>query len=379
MANPLTNSEPSDSGDVRAEAKSIGDDSETDKPRSYKAVDTATFLGWIVGIGASAGGLEAFSELLKNLPTNTGMAFVVVQHLDPRHTSILAELLGSLTRLRVIQVHGEMPVEPDHVYVIPPNAIMVIENRILKLNPPAQDPSRQRRPIDVFLTSLADDAHNCAIGVVLSGALSDGTLGLKAIKAEGGITFAQDGTAKFEDMPRSAISAGVVDFILSPRRIAQELVAIAQHPLRAQPVENLLEDRPTLDRILRYLRKRSGVDFATIQRRLARRMLVHKVETLEQYFELLQREPTEVEALFDDLLIKVTEFFRDAAVFDVLKKVAFPAMVKDRAQGDGCEFGFQVARPARRFIRLLLPCWNIWKTSAFPCRSSCSVPMSASE
>ena len=182
MADPLTNTEPSDSGDARAEAKAVGDESETGKPQSSQGVDTTPFSGWIVGIGASAGGLEAFSELLKNLPANTGMAFVLVQHLDPRHSSILAELLGSLTRMPVIQVHGETPVEPDHVYVIPPNATMVIANRILKLNPP-QDPSRQRRPIDVFLTSLAEDVHNRAIGVVLSGAVSVGTLGLKAIKA----------------------------------------------------------------------------------------------------------------------------------------------------------------------------------------------------
>src|ERR1700693_3285694 len=216
MADPTTHSKRNDVGDASAETKPTGDYLETSKPLTGQGVETAPY-GLIVGVGASAGGLEAFSELLKNLPTNTGMAFVLVQHLDPRHGSILAELLANWTSMPVLQVHNEMPVEPNHVYVIPPNATMAIANRILKLDPPAQQPSHQRRPVDVFFASLAEDAHNNAIGVVLSGAASDGTLGLKAIKAEGGITFAQDGTAQFDGMPQSAISAGFVDFILSPK------------------------------------------------------------------------------------------------------------------------------------------------------------------
>ncbi len=310
--------------------------------------------GLIVGVGASAGGLEAFSELLKNLPTDTGMAFVLVQHLDPRHGSVLAELLASWTRMPVIQVHGDIPVQHDQVYVIPPNATMVIANRMLKLNPPSESPSHQRRPVDIFFKALAEDVHSDAIGIVLSGAASDGTLGLEAIKAEGGITFAQDTTAKFDGMPRSAIAAGFVDFILSPRSIAQELATIARHPLRAQPAENRLEYRSTLDKILMLLRNQTGVDFeqykeATIHRRLERRMVVQKTATAEQYFELLQREPAEVDALFDDCLIKVTEFFRDAAVFDALKKAVFPAIVRDRGRRDvlrvwvpGCSSGEEV-------------------------------------
>jgi len=177
--------------------------------------------GLIVGIGASAGGLEAFSELLRNLPAQTGMAFVLVQHLDPHHESVLADLLGNYTRMPVIQVRDDVRVEPDHVYVIPPNATMVIVGGILRVHRPAQELSHQRRAIDTFLTSLAESMHNRAIGVVLSGAASDGTLGLKAIKAEGGITFAQDATAKFDGMPRSAIGAGYVDFVLPPKRIAE--------------------------------------------------------------------------------------------------------------------------------------------------------------
>ena len=187
--------------------------------------------GLIVGVGASAGGLEAFSELLRNLPADSGMAFVLVQHLDPYHQSILADLLGNYTHMSVMQVKDEVPVKPDHVYVIPPNATMVILDGILRVSRPVQELSHQRRPIDAFFLSLAENMRNRAIGVVLSGAASDGTLGLKAIKAEGGITFAQDDTAKFDGMPRSAIAAGVVDFVLAPQAIAMELTALARHPI----------------------------------------------------------------------------------------------------------------------------------------------------
>ena len=191
-------------------------------PQGQKPGGESASAGLVVGVGASAGGLEACSELLRNLPANTGMAFVLVQHLDPHHESILADLLGNYTRMPVMQVHGDIPVTPDHVYVIPPNATMVIVDGILRLSRPAHDLSYQRRPIDAFFTSLAENMRNRAIGVIFSGAASDGTLGLKAIKAEGGITFVQDATAKFDGMPRSAIAAGVVDFVLPPQRYGRD-------------------------------------------------------------------------------------------------------------------------------------------------------------
>jgi len=185
-------------------------------------------------------------------------------------------------------------------------------------------------------------------------------------------------------MPRSAIAAGFVDFILSPRSIAQELATIARHPLRAQPAENRLEYRSTLDKILMLLRNQTGVDFeqykeATIHRRLERRMVVQKTATAEQYFELLQREPAEVDALFDDCLIKVTEFFRDAAVFDALKKAVFPAIVRDRGRRDVLRVWVPVAPPAKRSTRLLFRFWNIWKPRAFlfPYRCSALMPATA--
>jgi two-component system CheB/CheR fusion protein len=311
-------------------------------------------MGLIVGIGASAGGLGAFSELLKHLPQSTGMAFVLVQHLDPHHESILADLLKNWTQMPVVQAQSGAPVEADHVYVIPPNATLLLVDRTLQVVQPKEQYSYQRRPIDAFFTSLADTMHSRAIGVVLSGAASDGTLGLKAIKAEGGITFAQDASAEFDGMPRSAIAAGYADFVLSPKRIAQELAAIASHPLAKRPPEEFIEDFSVTREILALLQKRTGVDFChykmpTIQRRMARRMVVAKAETPGSYLALLQRDPREANALFEDLLIKVTEFFRDPAVFEALKRTVFPAITKNRAKGEalrvwvpGCSTGEEV-------------------------------------
>ena len=183
----------------------------------------------IAGIGASAGGLEAFEQLLEALPVDTGMAFVLVQHLAPKHESILSELLGKRTTMPVVEVTEGMAVQPNHVYVIPPNADMTIEGGVLHLSPFGIDRSH-RMPIDLFLRSLAHDQESRAIGVILSGTASDGTLGLQAIKAAGGITLAQDEeSAKYGAMPRNAIAAGNVDFVLSPKLIARELVRITNH------------------------------------------------------------------------------------------------------------------------------------------------------
>ncbi len=189
----------------------------------------------VVGIGASAGGLEAFRQLLEHLPTDTGMAFVLVQHLDPTHESILTELLSRSTRMPVSEVRDGMAVAPDHVYVIPRNTNMAIAEGVLHLLVREEGRGRHR-PVDYFLRTLAEDQRHLAIGVILSGTASDGTLGLEAIKAEGGITFAQDPrSAKYDSMPRSAISAGHVDFILTPEGIAAEFERISRHPHVAPP------------------------------------------------------------------------------------------------------------------------------------------------
>lgn len=183
----------------------------------------------VVGVGASAGGLEAFTELLRHLPTDTGMAFVLVQHLDPARKSSLADLLSKATSLEVREAVDDAAVEPNHVYVIPPNKTLKIANGILKLHP-RQRTAGALRSIDTFLESLAEDQRERATGVILSGTASDGTLGLEAIKAEGGITFAQGSSARFDSMPQNAIAAGCVDFVLEPEGIARELARIAKHP-----------------------------------------------------------------------------------------------------------------------------------------------------
>ena len=190
----------------------------------------------VVGIGASAGGLEAFTELLKHLPVDTGMGFVLVQHLDPVHESALTKILSKATSMPVRDVANNLSVEANHVYVIPPNTTLSIAQGVLKLKPrkQARTPTRS---IDSFLESIAEDQHERAIGVILSGTASDGTVGLEAIKAEGGITFAQDDSARYDSMPRSAVAAGCVDFVLSPTDIAKELARIAKHPYVAgQPL-----------------------------------------------------------------------------------------------------------------------------------------------
>jgi two-component system CheB/CheR fusion protein len=313
----------------------------------------------IVGIGASAGGLEAFTQLLRELPGDTGMAFVMVQHLAPKYESMLTELLANQTSLPVAQVREGMRVERNRVYVIPPNSSMGIRDGVLHLVP-RTEASGQHMPIDIFLRSLAEDQRGQAIGVILSGTASDGAMGLKAIKAEGGITLAQEpASARYDGMPRAAITAGVVDFVLPIERIAQELVKIGRHPYLAPNVKaDALEETPDTDgnlqRIFVLLRSATGSDFthykhATIRRRIRRRMVLHKIERLGDYVRLLQQNPVEVENLYQDILIHVTGFFRDPEMFDALKTEVFEKIVADRQKGTpirvwvpGCSTGEEV-------------------------------------
>ncbi len=275
----------------------------------------------IVGIGASAGGLEAFRSLLQALPAKTGMAFVLVQHLDPEHESLLTRLLSHATRMPVMEVTEGVAVEPDHVYVIPPNKALGIRNGVLHLLARRrQDP--RHMPVDAFFHSLAENEGSRAIGVILSGVASDGTLGLAAIKAAGGITFAQDSnSAKYDGMPRSAIAAGCVDFVLPPESIARELKRISLHPYLGRPDHPAADDRhrhrdEDLLKVFALLRHATGVDFtnykrSTIHRRIARRMVLHKISSLGQYLKHLHENRVELMALYEDLLIHVTSFFRE--------------------------------------------------------------------
>jgi two-component system CheB/CheR fusion protein len=304
------------------------------------AVREAARPASIVGIGASAGGLEAFEQLLAALPEDTGMAFVLVQHLAPKHESILRELLSKSTRMPVIEVSEGIAVQPNHVYVIPPNADMSIVDGVLHLTTLSPDRAR-RMPIDLFLRSLSEDQQGRAIGVILSGTASDGTLGIQAIKANGGVTFAQDDqSAKYNAMPRSAVAAGNVDFVLSPELIARELTRISKHvhlfvtDESAESTEAAVKNE-ALAKIYAVLRNFSRVDFSyykpgTVKRRITRRMFLRKIDNLETYLQFLRKNREEVEALFNDVLINVTGFFRDPEAFEGLRKEAFPLMMKNK-------------------------------------------------
>jgi len=325
--------------------------------------------------------LEAFTELLRHLPTHAGVAYVLVQHLDPTHRSLLSELLARATTLPVREIVHNSPVAPNQIYVIPPNTNLSLEQGVLKLSPRKKN-GGPARSIDHFLKSLADDQKENAIAVILSGAGSDGAQGLKAVKLEGGLTFAQDdGTAKYNSMPRSAAATGCVDFVLSPEKIASEIARVISHPgaTKGRAAANAKRRRITgngesgisrwgrrhagrvawpvppadinLRKIFLLLRAKTGADFTfykmnTIRRRLARRMAANKIKDLEGYAKLLRERPGEIETLYQDLLIHVSSFFRNAATFDLLKRKIFPRMVKNHSGADamriwvaGCSTG----------------------------------------
>jgi two-component system CheB/CheR fusion protein len=317
----------------------------------------------IVGVGASAGGLDAFRQLLSALQSNTGMAYVLVQHLAPRHESILAELLAKGSRMPVSEVKDDTAVEANHVYVTPGQHDVAMEGNKLILVPRTTTGGRHL-PIDSFLRTLAAAQGSKAIGVILSGTGSDGTLGAKAVKEEGGIVFAQDPAgAAYDSMPRSAIASGFVDFILSPERIAQELFRLSRHPYVVTRLPEERADEATISTprdkdgfraILALVRKVTGADFSaykppTIKRRIARRMVLARVETLEAYARYLEGHADEVRALYQDCLIRVTSFFRDPDTFQVLCEDLLPRLVKDRPSDapvrmwvSGCATGEEV-------------------------------------
>jgi two-component system, chemotaxis family, CheB/CheR fusion protein len=282
----------------------------------------------IVGVGASAGGLEAFSRLLEALPVDTGMAFVLIQHLDPAHKSELTSILSKSTSMKVSEVIEGMAVEPNQVYVIPPNTTLQFERRALHLRPRSLN-AGPHLTIDHFFQSLANEQSRLSIGVVLSGTGSDGSEGLKAIKSACGITFAQDeGSAKYPAMPRSAAATGIVEFVMPPAQIAEELARISQNryilPSSGRDTKEVLpEGDGELKEIFSLLLRGTGVDFShykepTIRRRIARRMVVHRFAELPPYVAFLRQHPEEVKELFRDALINVTSFFRDPAAFTAL-------------------------------------------------------------
>jgi two-component system CheB/CheR fusion protein len=298
----------------------------------------------VVGVGASAGGLEVFKLLLADLPAGTGFAIVFIQHLDPTHRSMLTDILTRATTMPVSEAADGMRVEANHVYVIPANVDLTLADGALKLAPRTQSPGTHL-PIDGFLRSAAEQCGSGSIGVILSGTGADGAAGVEAIKAAGGVTFAQDpATAKFGSMPQAAVATGCVDFVLPPEGIAAELVRIGRHPYVAdsQGVQERATpegDEERFAAILAMVREATGIDFSLyrekmIKRRILRRMALRNVGSLAEYAARLGRDSAELKALERDLLICVTSFFRDRESFECLKKAVFPRIVQGRPAGE---------------------------------------------
>ncbi len=297
----------------------------------------STNLFWVVGIGASAGGLEAFKQLIIAIPKDSGMAYILVQHLDPNHESILAELLQKITSIPLREITDNVHVQPNTIYVIPSNKILTATDGILKLTDRTSK-IHKSMSIDIFFTSLAEVHQSQAIGVVLSGTGTDGTLGLKAIKQLGGITFAQhQDSASYNEMPENAIRAEVVDFVLSPKEIIDHLLKLNSvfRNAKNDKTETDERDDASLKQILAMLDSRKGVDFThykhtTIRRRISRRMLLKNLEKIEHYAAFLESNPSELDILFQDILIPVTEFFRDPKTFNALCDTILPALIKNK-------------------------------------------------
>jgi len=317
-----------------------------------KTSDSETGQFPIVGIGASAGGLEALDQFLGNVPENSGMAYVVIQHLDPTQKGMLPELLQRITRMKVFQVRDRMAVKPNCVYVIPPNKSMSILKGVLHLFEPIESRGL-RLPIDFFLRSLADDRQEQSIGVILSGMGSDGSTGLRAVKEKNGIVMVQEpATAKFDSMPRNAIDSVVVDIIAPANELPARLVDFLKHfPAVKADLEIEIKDKSSLEKIIILLRTYTGNDFSlykknTVYRRIERRMGVHNIDKISSYVRFLQENPKEVDILFKELMIGVTSFFRDTIVWEKLKETVIPNIIAKlktgsilRAWVPGCSTG----------------------------------------
>src|SRR5688500_2203326 len=291
----------------------------------------------IVGIGASAGGLESLERLFSHLPIDTGMAFVVLQHLSPDFKSLMDELLSRRTRMRICQAEHDIAVEPNTLYLLPPMKEMIIRGRRLLLND--KDPRHGLTlPIDLFFRSLAQDVGEKAVAVVLSGSGSDGSRGIQEVNRAGGVVFCESPeTAQFNGMPLSAMRTGVVEQILSPDEIAHAVASVARGTgRRAADAVDLSPDDRGVDAILRLLRDEYAIDFShykmtTVTRRIERRLALNKSIDIEMYVEQLRRDPRELSSLYEDLLIGVTRFFRDDAAFDTLEHRIIPELVERTA------------------------------------------------
>lgn len=313
------------------------------QPNAAEMEGSLALPACVVGLGASAGGLEALQTFFACMPKNTGLSFVVIQHLSPDYKSLMVELLSKTTEMQVLRIEDGMPLKPDCVYLIPPKKNVTIFHQKLLLTD--QDHNHNRGlnlPIDLFFRSLAEDLGERAVGIVLSGTGSDGTRGIRAIKENGGLVMAQEPTsAKFDGMPGSVIATGLADYILPPDKMPAELIKFVQHPFLARATqvgESLGMQEDALTKINALLRKSTGVDFAlykptTVVRRIERRMGIAQLQTMSDYVVYLHQSPSEITALYKDLLIGVTKFFRDTEAFEAIEKRFVPEIF-DRKQVD---------------------------------------------
>jgi two-component system CheB/CheR fusion protein len=306
----------------------------------------------IVGIGASAGGLEALEQFLSNVSPDSGMAYVIIQHLDPTQKGMLPELLQRICPMKVLQAKDRMSVKKNCIYVIPPNTSMSILNRVLYLFEPVETRG-MRLPVDFFFRTLADDCKDYSVGVILSGMGSDGSIGLRAIKENNGVVLVQDpAEAKFDSMPRSAIDSVLVDIVAPASKLPGKLAEFVKHmPVIRSESYSEVKDKSSLDKIIILLRTYTGNDFTlykknTLYRRIERRMSIHKIDKIVSYVRFLQGNPREIEILFKELLIGVTNFFRDTEVWKKLKEKVFPEMFSKLEHGSvlrawvpGCSTG----------------------------------------
>src|SRR5215218_518066 len=323
----------------------------------------------VIGIGGSAGAIEPVLDIAESLPNDTGMAYIYLQHQNPDFDSKLSDLLAKRSRLSIVPVENDMSIEADFFYVVPPGKEMTVANGNFKL---LQRPENyDHMPINRFLTSLAEEYKEFAVGIILSGADSDGAQGVKAIKAMGGLTFAQDESALFQSMPKSAIAEGAIDLVLSPKDIAEELKSLARqkeayyNAIQDQNGEGISNKDKDLITILQLLQKAVNVNFeqykmSTIKRRIIRRMVLHRLNTLQEYINYIRTNPPEIHLLFQDLLINVTTFFRDPELSDYLKTTLLPEIIKSKRHNEAiriwvpaCSTGQEVYSLAILLIEVL--------------------------
>jgi len=317
-----------------------------------RPVPKAKRPSYIVGMGGSAGALEAFEQFFTHMPLDSGLGFVLVTHMDPTHKGMMPELLGRCTTMKVVQVEESMPVRPNHVYIIPPNKDMSILNGVLHLQE-LSAPRGTRAPIDLFLRHLAEDQEDRAIAIIMSGMGTDGTLGVKAIKEHMGLALAQDArSAKYDSMPKSAIGTGLMDYVAAAQDLPEKLVGFIRHSAK-MPREAVHERTASssLTRVFTLLRGHTGHDFSfykrnTIFRRIERRMNIHQICHIGKYVKLLQENPNELDLLFKELLIGVTNFFRDPEAFRALREEGLPAVLRNKGKNSafrvwipGCSTG----------------------------------------